>query len=220
MERSGTTKSSPSESAQQRNSFFEYALSKSTGHPPPSSNHHHLHRHPDDSILDLDDEPAPSSPSAFVSVSIPIHRIPDHHIRHSRRPSTGLSPIGSPKSISAFFSESGCHLDLVAAARREHELCGTAEEKKEFKGRWVPMLLNRLRELTEMEGKSTVGVEIADTIDFLKTLYGSESVLKEIGEISDKSRQGVIRLQEGLLLVDKAKEQLRSALQKKLFSAD
>ncbi|CAN1231679.1 hypothetical protein LINPERPRIM_LOCUS3466 [Linum perenne] len=71
-----------------------------------------------------------------------------------------------------------------------------------------------------MEAKSTVGVEIADTVDFLKTLYPSESVCKEIGEISDKSRQGVIKLQEGLLLVDKAKEQLRSALHKKLFSVE
>ncbi|CAI0460886.1 unnamed protein product [Linum tenue] len=218
MERSGTTKAF-TESAQKRNSFFEYALTKSTGNPLSSSSKHHLHHHPDDGLLDIDDEPTPTSPSAFVSVSIPISRIPDNLIPHNRGPSTGLSPIGSPQSLG---EELSCHLDLVAAARREHEhcVCGTTEEKKEFKARWVPILLNRLRELSEMEGKSAVGVEIADTIDFLKTLYVSESVLKEIGEMSDKSRQGVIRLQEGLLLVDKAKEQLRYALQKKLFSAD
>ncbi|CAN1844176.1 hypothetical protein LINPERHAP1_LOCUS37357 [Linum perenne] len=216
MERSSTK--STSESAH-RNSFAEYALFKSTGFPSSASNnhHHHLRCHPDDDLLDIVDEPSPTSPTTFAPPqSIPVNR----HNRHTRRPSTGLSPIGSPQSTSAYFSELSCHPDLVAAARREHDSCGTAEEKREFKSRWVPILLNRLRDLSEMEAKSTVGVEIADTVDFLKTLYPSESVCKEIGEISDKSRQGVIKLQEGLLLVDKAKEQLRSALHKKLFSVE
>ncbi|CAN1231677.1 hypothetical protein LINPERPRIM_LOCUS3466 [Linum perenne] len=213
MERSSTK--STSESAH-RNSFAEYALFKSTGFPSSASNnhHHHLRCHPDDDLLDIVDEPSPTSPTTFAPPqSIPVNR----HNRHTRRPSTGLSPIGSPQSTS---EELSCHPDLVAAARREHDSCVTVEEKREFKSRWVPILLNRLRDLSEMEAKSTVGVEIADTVDFLKTLYPSESVCKEIGEISDKSRQGVIKLQEGLLLVDKAKEQLRSALHKKLFSVE
>ncbi|CAN1251304.1 hypothetical protein LINPERPRIM_LOCUS7687 [Linum perenne] len=178
--------------AVQRNSFAEYAVLKS------SSSSTTLNRLPDDALFDIPAQPASSTSPSFL--------LPPQ----SNPPSAGLSPVGSPRSTSSF----------LPAARREHDHCGTAEEKESFKKKWVPFLLNRLRELSEMEAKSTVGVEIADTVELLKTMYSSETVCKEIGEISDKSRQGVIKLQEGLLLVDKAKEQIRSALNKKLFSAE
>ncbi|CAN1170909.1 hypothetical protein LINPERPRIM_LOCUS7687 [Linum perenne] len=188
--------------AVQRNSFAEYAVLKS------SSSSTTLNRLPDDALFDIPAQPASSTSPSFL--------LPPQ----SNPPSAGLSPVGSPRSTSSFLPEMSSHRDLVAAARREHDHCGTAEEKESFKKKWVPFLLNRLRELSEMEAKSTVGVEIADTVELLKTMYSSETVCKEIGEISDKSRQGVIKLQEGLLLVDKAKEQIRSALNKKLFSAE
>ncbi|CAN0914888.1 hypothetical protein LINGRAHAP2_LOCUS28801 [Linum grandiflorum] len=201
-----------------RNSFAEYAVLKSTGGtlPSSSSSSTNLPRLPDVSLLDIHNEP---SPLALPPQSILLL---DQHTRHNRPPTpTVLSPVGSPRSTSSIIHEMSSHRDLVAAARREYDLWGAAEEKRgTFKAKWLPQLMNRMKELSEMEAKSTVGVEIADMVELLKTMYSSETVCKEIGDISDKSRQGVIKLQEGLLLVDKAKELLRSALQKKLFSLE
>ncbi|CAN1123880.1 hypothetical protein LINPERPRIM_LOCUS3464 [Linum perenne] len=167
-----------------RNSFADYALSKSTSpptHPPPVDS------------FDIDDEPN------FV---LPLP------------PPITVAPKLKPP---CFTSSDWKRLDLTDA-RREYEKCRTESQKAELKVVMKRAVLSQLKELSEMEAKSKVGIEIAEAVDFLKILCSSDSALKEvITEISEKSREGVMRLQEGQLLVMKSQDQLRSALRHKIF---
>ncbi|CAN1844186.1 hypothetical protein LINPERHAP1_LOCUS37360 [Linum perenne] len=169
-----------------RNSFADYALSKSTSpptHPPPVDS------------FDIDDEPnfvLPLPPPITVA------------------PKLKLLELGS-------CGADWKRLDLTDA-RREYEKCRTESQKAELKVVMKRAVLSQLKELSEMEAKSKVGIEIAEAVDFLKILCSSDSALKEvITEISEKSREGVMRLQEGQLLVMKSQDQLRSALRHKIF---
>uniref|UniRef100_A0A2P2INK3 Uncharacterized protein n=1 Tax=Rhizophora mucronata TaxID=61149 RepID=A0A2P2INK3_RHIMU len=166
---------------------------------------------------------AESSKSPSRSASFNRDKETSHHIDSE---ASRLGDHRSPKSSSDLpphelsRSDSNTHFDLEAA-RRDFDLCTDPHEKAELGSKLQPCILKRLKELSEMGVKTTVGIEIADIVDFLKVLYSSNDLnVAEFGEISEKSREGVIRLQEGQKLVQNAQDLLRSVLKKGPFCID
>ncbi|CAN0914904.1 hypothetical protein LINGRAHAP2_LOCUS28813 [Linum grandiflorum] len=130
-----------------------------------------------------------------------------------------LPITAAPKLKAPCFTSNSRRLDLTAARREYDENSGSSRTESQ-KAVLKRAVLSRLKELSEMETKSKVGIEIAEAVDFLKALYSSDSASNEITEISEKSREGVMKLQEGQLLVKKSQDQLRSVLRHQLFSLD
>ncbi|XP_038709863.1 uncharacterized protein LOC120004570 [Tripterygium wilfordii] len=124
-------------------------------------------------------------------------------------PTTSLDPILDFSNLKDKNTQEA--LDLVSA-RRAYELCKTPEEKSALKAHLQPIIISRLKKLSEMEQRTSVGDEIADAVDFLKSLNPSDPRFVEIGKISQTSRKGVISLQEGMMQLKEAQDQLLSQL--------
>ncbi|CAI0460882.1 unnamed protein product, partial [Linum tenue] len=127
-----------------QNSFSAYALSKSAA------------AHSTGDTFDIDDEPTLHFPSISTFVAPPP-------LPPSTRDSANHNNSAKFKSPSHPSRRQSRRVDL-AAARRDYEQCRTEALKTELKTRLNCSIVRRLKELSEMEATSNVGIEIADSV--------------------------------------------------------
>ena len=110
----------------------------------------------------------------------------------------------------------GDQLDL-AMAQRLFERSTTKEIFNNLKTDLQPVIVKRLKELSELKPTFDVGHEMADSAYLLKLLNSSNPKLETVGKNAGK---GAMLLQEGMRLIAEAQKILQSAVFESSTSED
>lgn len=102
----------------------------------------------------------------------------------------------------------GDQLDLVMA-QRLFERSATKGIFNNLKTNLQPILVKRLKELSQLKPTIDVGLEMADSAYLLKLLNSSNPKFETVGK---KAGKGAMLLQEGMRLIEQGQEALRSAI--------
>ena len=94
-------------------------------------------------------------------------------------------------------------------AQRLFERSATKGIFNNLKTNLQPILVKRLKELSQIKPTIDVGLEMADSAYLLKLLNSSNPKFETVGK---KAGKGAMLLQEGMRLIEQGQEALRSAI--------